>query len=185
MIYGAHPFGGAKVFGANSGIAGSAARAFGGAVYGSQFFGYASGQVAEITGDAVAIGGGVTRGSVGGYAVITGQIGIGGSAVGGIVLTGFASASIGVGATVSAAISHVATASGDVGIGATAAGYIRLDGDITGDAIGISGQAFGFAGNVICYDRVSARLITSPIRARIATEHGRGRIINETVKGRI
>lgn len=184
MIYGANLFG-AKRFGANEDIAGAEARAFGGSVYGTQFYGYATGLAGEITGDSISIGGGITMGSVGGYSILTGQIGIGGNAVGAIVLTGSSSASIGIDGIAYAVVSQIATSSGDVGISGTAEGFIRLDGDITGSAIGISGQAFGYSGNVISYDRVSARLVTSPTHARIITDLGRGRIANTEVKGRI
>lgn len=185
MSFGSRAFG-ARTFGRLDLVDAAPARAFGGSVYGATAWGFGSTQEGEITGDAIAVSSSVV-GTVGGYSIILGNLGVGGGTVEGqITLTGAASADIGIGGgSVAGVVTAIGTTSGDIGISGSAVAYIRLDGDVSGDAIGISGSVFGFAGNVASYDRVSARLITSPTRARIVTEPVRGRIENDIVKGRI
>lgn len=182
MTYGLHAYG-AREFGRAGLVAIGPARAYGGAVYGSQFYGFANALAGAITGSAIAVGGSAL-GTVGGYAVISCPVGINGAVDGQITLTGVASGDIGIEASAAAEIHLQGAVSGDVAIGGTAAGYITLDGDITGDAIGIGGEVFGFAGAVPSYDRVGARLITAVARGRITTDTGRGRLVTNTVKGR-
>lgn len=183
MSFGSRLFG-ARAFGRLDIVDAAPVRAFGGSVYGATAWGFGAAQEGEITGDAIGISGSAV-GTVGGYAIILGNIGIGGGATEGqITLNGVSSADIGISGTATGLVSLNSILSGDIGISGSAVGGIRLDGDITGDAIGISGSAFGFAGSVASYDRVSARLITSPTRARLTTEPVRGRHLNSPTKGR-
>lgn len=161
----------------------AADRAFGGAVFGTQFFGFAESVEGEITGDAIAIGGGDTTGRVGSYAVLQGNVGISGSVTGALQLVGLVSAEVGISGTVTGAVSYVGEITGDaIGISGSASGALPLYGEITGDAIGISGQVYG--GSAPSYDKVGARLLIDAASGRLLTQTVRGRYLNDTVKGR-
>jgi len=182
MSYGLHLFG-AREFGRSDVCDKAADRAFGGAVFGTQFFGFAQSVEGEITGDAIAIGGGDTTGRVGSYAVLQGGIGISGSASALLQLVGVASAEVGIGGSAVAVASWSGEITGDaIGISGSASGALPIYGEITGDAIGIGGQVFG--GSAPSYDKVGARLLVDAVSGRLLTQTARGRYSNNTVKGR-
>ena len=183
MTYSTHAYG-AREYGRDGLVAKAADRAFAGAMYGSQLWGYGALQEGAITGDAIGLSGAVD-GYVGGYSVIECQIGIGATAAGVVTLTGATAGDIGIGATASGVISVVGEITGDsIGIEGGATGFIFLSGEVSGSAIGIGGSAVGFSGNVASYDKVAARLVTQTARGRFITDTGRGRVITSTVKGR-
>lgn len=181
MTYGAHLLG-SRVMG-TAGVCDKAPnRAFGGAMFGTQLFGFSQSVEGEITGDAIGISGNAVA-YVGTYAVLSGDIRIGGSASGAVQLNGAASADVGIGGSVAGVVTYQGQVTGDaIAISGNITGELPIYGTVTGNAIGISGIVY--AGTTASYDKVGARLITATAAGRLQTQTGRGRYLNDTVKGR-